>query len=750
MPLTTVTVSIAALQVVGSALPYGRVRFELTAADVDGGIVVPMAASVTLGADGTGTIELWPNSRGTQGTQYRVMVYSRKGVLQDSALATVPTSDCNLHDILSLDAPAVVSNALVSLADATDSAKGSALVGSYDPVAPAYLKTVSDITSGIPVSLLRFIDPSEYDSIFLRTATKDYGPQIQEAEDELYSGTKHLGGTLKWPHGRLRTGQTIQKKPRVHWEGENGAFDSSQSTLAPVNNQMITLVTNDRTVGTAVATGEDGLSQRLYDFRIANLNLQGTTGGTFTRSARALRLVGTWCAQLEGVRFGGFGIAVELIDCNVITMLRNFVSGGLLLESVADSIFVANQIGPNDYPSMDNDRHNVIMWLSGAGAWKNTIQSNIIYNCPNGVAQTIAVTAGVQNIVCTGHDFIDETPVTIETTGTVPTGLSAAETATMWVKVVDANTIKLSSSRANYHAGTYLTPSTVGSGIHSLRVGGKATLFLNNGAKKNTISGNRFDQSYHSNVVLAGAHLNVLSANAIHEAGRANLTGQTAVRLVAANQNSLTGNVIDGTVTAAAAGTSNQTKGLAIDASSSDNRLAGNVIVNHSVSNIEDSGTRTLMAERRTIDLPAMLWEVSSGTPALTNLTGTRRKAFAFDAATDELIQYWWSPPPGYTKWTATFRWCNLGAGSGNVDWFLQYEEDASGSDVSDNEDNGVTINQAAGLQDILVQGVATSVITLTGDGRQVSLRMKRTGTAGSDTLANDAGFISVQLTAYE
>jgi hypothetical protein len=111
MPLTTVTVSIAAFQVIGSALPNGRVRFELTAADIDDGIVVPMATTVELAADGTGTVELWPNSRGTQGTQYRVMVYSQKGDLQEAALATVPETACNLHDILSLEPPASVDDA---------------------------------------------------------------------------------------------------------------------------------------------------------------------------------------------------------------------------------------------------------------------------------------------------------------------------------------------------------------------------------------------------------------------------------------------------------------------------------------------------------------------------------------------------------------------------------------------------------------------------------------------------------------
>jgi hypothetical protein len=118
MPLTTVTVSIAAHLVVGNALPNGRVRFELTAPDVDGGIVVPQAASVSLDVNGEGSIALWPNSRGTQGTQYRVEIYDRKNRLQESALATVPQANCDLHDIIDLAAPSVVEGT-VQLADYT-------------------------------------------------------------------------------------------------------------------------------------------------------------------------------------------------------------------------------------------------------------------------------------------------------------------------------------------------------------------------------------------------------------------------------------------------------------------------------------------------------------------------------------------------------------------------------------------------------------------------------------------------------
>lgn len=111
MALTTVTVSIDIEQCVGTPLPNARVSFELTGIDIDGALVVPQATSVTCNASGVGSIALWPNARGSQGTQYKVTVFDQNGGHQSSALATVPATNCNLHAILTTPAPATVSDA---------------------------------------------------------------------------------------------------------------------------------------------------------------------------------------------------------------------------------------------------------------------------------------------------------------------------------------------------------------------------------------------------------------------------------------------------------------------------------------------------------------------------------------------------------------------------------------------------------------------------------------------------------------
>jgi len=127
MALTTVTVSIDVEQCVGTPLPNARVDFELTGADFDGAIVVSQRASATCNASGIGSISLWPNARGSQGTQYKVTVFDQYGGFEFSGLATVPASNCDLHAILTTPAPATVSDAQAAANSAQASAALSKL-----------------------------------------------------------------------------------------------------------------------------------------------------------------------------------------------------------------------------------------------------------------------------------------------------------------------------------------------------------------------------------------------------------------------------------------------------------------------------------------------------------------------------------------------------------------------------------------------------------------------------------------------
>lgn len=84
--------------------------------------------------------------------------------------------------------PALVGQLKTDLA-ATSTAKGTDLLGVRDTVAPAYLKTVSDIISGLPVSITRFLSASKIASIRARTNADDLSANFADA---LASGVKEL------------------------------------------------------------------------------------------------------------------------------------------------------------------------------------------------------------------------------------------------------------------------------------------------------------------------------------------------------------------------------------------------------------------------------------------------------------------------------------------------------------------------------------------------------------------------------
>lgn len=61
------------------------------------------------------------------------------------------------------------------------SVSGASMSGYVDPVAPAYLKTVSDIINSDSVSVMRFIPREKQAALYARTSTEDFTANINEA-----------------------------------------------------------------------------------------------------------------------------------------------------------------------------------------------------------------------------------------------------------------------------------------------------------------------------------------------------------------------------------------------------------------------------------------------------------------------------------------------------------------------------------------------------------------------------------------
>lgn len=93
--------------------------------------------------------------------------------------------------------------------------KGSALVKHYDPVAPAYLKTQSDMNAGIPVNIRRFTsDAAIYsDDIFTGATTYDATTALQAAIAAFSENRTRRGGRLELGRGRFIVAQTLRTTP---------------------------------------------------------------------------------------------------------------------------------------------------------------------------------------------------------------------------------------------------------------------------------------------------------------------------------------------------------------------------------------------------------------------------------------------------------------------------------------------------------------------------------------------------------
>lgn len=123
--LTTVNVTISLRRVVNQPLQGGWAEFTLTRQDYDGPVTVPVTTeTVALPADGSDVVvALWPNTRGTQGSQYQVMLKDQAGAVHVSGLATIQ-ADCSLSAVLYTSAPPAV-----PVYPATSPAAGQILVG---------------------------------------------------------------------------------------------------------------------------------------------------------------------------------------------------------------------------------------------------------------------------------------------------------------------------------------------------------------------------------------------------------------------------------------------------------------------------------------------------------------------------------------------------------------------------------------------------------------------------------------------
>lgn len=142
MPITTVPIAISTLDITGSPIPGGLVRFQLNAPDAEGvTIVTPVPQVVALDGAGNASVNLWPNVLGTNQTRYDVLIQDRYGFPRLESKAYIPNAAANLVDVLTLAPPATLSDAQVA-ALAAQAAAAAAL---------AHLAEVQAVVASTPL-----------------------------------------------------------------------------------------------------------------------------------------------------------------------------------------------------------------------------------------------------------------------------------------------------------------------------------------------------------------------------------------------------------------------------------------------------------------------------------------------------------------------------------------------------------------------------------------------------------------------
>lgn len=109
MSITTFRLTVDLLRPNGTAIANAPVTAVLTKADVSltEGQIGKVMLETTSNTQGSAVLQLWPNTKGMHGSQYRIKALDPEtGVKLLDATVTMPANDCHLRDILQSPPPA--------------------------------------------------------------------------------------------------------------------------------------------------------------------------------------------------------------------------------------------------------------------------------------------------------------------------------------------------------------------------------------------------------------------------------------------------------------------------------------------------------------------------------------------------------------------------------------------------------------------------------------------------------------------
>lgn len=234
-----------------------------------------------------------------------------------------------------------------SVLSSTSTPGGASYIGYYDPLAPAYLKTVSDIINGDEVSVWRFIPTTKHSGIRASSNTDDLKSYIQDADDAI------VGGQLFWPRGLYNIGAAINKDPKTTWRGEGNC------DLRHVTASWYGTVIQGEFEGNFVSI--IGTANNRMNGAIKNMVITAPDGNSLT-AAKGIYCEDVSWQTFEDVyvhRLGAKSVhcKTNTLQCNKIMFTRCNIAPpnagiGLHLENVDDSWLTDTELAGTTYAAM--------------------------------------------------------------------------------------------------------------------------------------------------------------------------------------------------------------------------------------------------------------------------------------------------------------------------------------------------------------------------------------------------------------
>lgn len=197
-------------------------------------------------------------------------------------------------------------------------ASGASLVGWSDPVAPAFLKTLSDMKAGDPVSIFRALPKAEHEGLRNGTSTYDCAPAISDVTTYM-NAHAIKGGVLTFPAATLKVQSSVPQLARVTWRGEG----SRQSSIVWGRSDQIGYA---KGVVYCVA-GTDAVPDFVFSTNISGLAIDGNgiapvalamRGHQENCRASDLLLAGFTSAGLELLPFAAINHAISIEDIHIL------------------------------------------------------------------------------------------------------------------------------------------------------------------------------------------------------------------------------------------------------------------------------------------------------------------------------------------------------------------------------------------------------------------------------------------------